>query len=325
MNMSKVKQDNRSGLDDLEESSTSETKKRCFVIMPISDHPDYELGHFDRVYEELIKPAVEIAGFIPMRADGIKQTHIIILEILKSIVDFEMAICDVSSLNPNVMYELGIRQMAQKPVVLIKDLQTKRIFDTGILNDIEYDSSLRVDKVRKSIAEISNSLINTHGNSDKKANSLIELLSIDIQLEKRTVEITQGEKLIMNAIERLFKSPQNSEVKRLEPIPRSNRGNKFNILGMTVRVGEIVEMTLKDSSQKIFLVLISGNSYEAAFINLDTMELRDYKTSGTPSNFTDAKIVNAIAGELDEIFNSQQIFNIERVEKETGLSIITPF
>jgi hypothetical protein len=127
---------------EVKENPTSESKasvnsgdsKKCFVIMPISNHTDYETGHFDRVYEEIIRPAVEQAGFEPKRADDIKQTHIIIIDILKSIVDSDMAICDLSSLNPNVMYELGIRQMTKKPVVLIKDSKTKRIFDIGILS-----------------------------------------------------------------------------------------------------------------------------------------------------------------------------------------------
>ena len=35
--------------------------KKCFVIMPISDADGYDKGHFNRVYEYLIKPACEEA------------------------------------------------------------------------------------------------------------------------------------------------------------------------------------------------------------------------------------------------------------------------
>ena len=38
--------------------------KTCFVIMPISDVDGYEKGHFIRVYDYLIKPACEIAGYM---------------------------------------------------------------------------------------------------------------------------------------------------------------------------------------------------------------------------------------------------------------------
>lgn len=47
----------------------SEDKKKCFVIMPISDAEGYDKGHFTRVYEHLIKPAVIEAGFEPVRND----------------------------------------------------------------------------------------------------------------------------------------------------------------------------------------------------------------------------------------------------------------
>ena len=45
--------------------------KNCFIIMPISDNSNYPQGHFDRVYNYIIKPACEIAGFIPIRADEV--------------------------------------------------------------------------------------------------------------------------------------------------------------------------------------------------------------------------------------------------------------
>ena len=44
-------------------------KQTCFVIMPISDVPGYDQGHFARVYEYLIKPAIIQAGYEPIRSD----------------------------------------------------------------------------------------------------------------------------------------------------------------------------------------------------------------------------------------------------------------
>lgn len=44
--------------------------KICFVIMPISDIPDYDKGHFNRVYDHIIKPAVKKAGLIPLSLDS---------------------------------------------------------------------------------------------------------------------------------------------------------------------------------------------------------------------------------------------------------------
>ena len=70
----------------------SEDKKECFVIMPISDAEGYDKGHFTRVYEHLVKPAVIEAGFEPMRADDTSKANFIVVDILKQILESDMAI-----------------------------------------------------------------------------------------------------------------------------------------------------------------------------------------------------------------------------------------
>jgi hypothetical protein len=138
--MSKTNNTNGSVSDEKKEKGL----KKCFVIMPISDNTDYPAGHFTRVYEHIIKPACAIAEFEPVRADDIQSTNFIVLDIIKNILESEMAICDLSSKNPNVLYELGIRQAFNYPVTFTKDIKTKRIFDIQGFRDITYDESLRI-------------------------------------------------------------------------------------------------------------------------------------------------------------------------------------
>lgn len=40
----------------------AEPLKKCFVIMPISDVPDYPPGHFNRVFNHIIVPACKQVG-----------------------------------------------------------------------------------------------------------------------------------------------------------------------------------------------------------------------------------------------------------------------
>ena len=103
--------------------------KSCFIIMPISDQDGYDKGHFNRVYEHLIKPACIKAGFKPIRADEEVKTNYIVVDIIRKILDSEMVLCDLSAKNPNVLYELGLRQAFNRKVVLIKDKKTNRIFE----------------------------------------------------------------------------------------------------------------------------------------------------------------------------------------------------
>ena len=112
------------------ESSTEDTKeqKECFVMMPFGETGNYQAGHFKRVFEHLIKPACEEAGYVARRVDENSKTSIIMLEILEMIVTCDIAICDMSTRNPNVFYELGLRQAFDKKCVLIKDNNTEIVF-----------------------------------------------------------------------------------------------------------------------------------------------------------------------------------------------------
>lgn len=164
-----------------------ETKPRCFVIMPISDTHGYESGHFGRVYEHVLKPAIIQAGYQPVRADDAVKTDYIVVGIIRQIVEADVVLCDYSARNPNVMYELGIRHAFNKPVVLIKDRKTEKIFDIQGLRYTEYDESLRIDSVQKDIAKITAAIQETTSSSDGAINSVVELANI------RAAEVPAGQ------------------------------------------------------------------------------------------------------------------------------------
>lgn len=183
-----------------DQRNVSSTEKTCFVIMPISDHAEYAKGHFNRVYEYLIKPAVIEAGFIPKRADDTKRTNMIALEIVKDVIESDMAICDLSSRNPNVLYEAGLRQAFNKPLTFIKDLTTPRIFDIQNFRDVEYDASLRIDLINNTIPSIAEAIIDTYENDGKDINSLVALLGIK-PAEVKSTEVSSDTQILLNAIE----------------------------------------------------------------------------------------------------------------------------
>ncbi len=154
--------------------------EECFIIMPISDQPGYEPEHFNLVYEDIIKVACIQAGFKPIRADDVKQTNLIHKDILQKILEAPMAICDLSASNPNVLFELGIRQAFDKPVVLIKDKLTKLIFDISPLRHTEYSGVHEYRDVVAAQNKIKEALLSTKKSIGNKnnMNSLINLLSL---------------------------------------------------------------------------------------------------------------------------------------------------
>jgi hypothetical protein len=192
--------------------SDSINKPTCFVIMPIADGHGYESGHFGRVYEHLLKPAITKAGYNAIRADDTNKTDYIVVGIIQRIVDSEMVLCDFSAKNPNVMYELGIRHAFNKPVILVKDKQTDKVFDIQGLRYTEYDSSLRIDSVQKDIDKISKSITETAASKPDDINSVIQLAGIKAAETPVDRTVSPDTQLLLSAIasiERRLDSPDN--------------------------------------------------------------------------------------------------------------------
>lgn len=177
-------------------------QKTCFVIMPIADHPDYAPGHFDRVYNHLIKPACEMAGYKTLRADDAKASHMIMFDILKKIVECDMAICDLSSKNANVFYELGLRQAFNRKTILITDSITKTPFDITGFRYVKYSESLRVDTVQSDTLEINAMLQETDSAADDDINSIVNLLRIQPATVNK-IELNSHESILFELIKNL--------------------------------------------------------------------------------------------------------------------------
>ena len=188
--------------------------KKCFVMMPISDVEGYDKGHFGRVYEHLIKPAVEAAGFEPIRADDTSKANFIVIDILQQILECDIAICDLSARNPNVFYELGIRQAFNKKTVLICDNNTIKPFDTSGIRTLEYNSSLRIDEIKKSIPILTKCIKATINANEKDVNSILQLLSIDKPATLPSkANFSYETKVILNAVSNI-----NSRLDRIENV-----------------------------------------------------------------------------------------------------------
>lgn len=158
----------------MSEESMNNEKEKCFVIMPISDQGDYPKGHFEKVYEQIFVPAIEATGYDAFRVDEDNMCTPIVEKIFKAIQECPMALCDLSNRNPNVLYELGIRQAYDKPVVLVKDEKTERIFDVSGINTISYMSTRLYEEVLDARKRISDAIISM---KEGKQNSIIKVLN----------------------------------------------------------------------------------------------------------------------------------------------------
>lgn len=168
-----------------------EEQERCFVIMPISDQGDYPKGHFTKVYNQIFKPAIIAAGYEPFRVDEDKISNPIINKIFDAVQNCPMALCDLSNRNPNVLYELGLRQAYDKPVVLVQDEKTPRIFDVSGINTVQYSSERLFENVMEAREKITDALISTR---DGKVNSIVKIVQAE-SASMKTVEVSQEDRM----------------------------------------------------------------------------------------------------------------------------------
>ena len=93
----------------------------CFIIMPITtpehlvDQYKEDSDHFLHVLEHLFIPAVEKTGYTPVPPSA-TGSDLIQAEIISQLENADHVLCDISTLNPNVFFELGIRTAVEKPV-----------------------------------------------------------------------------------------------------------------------------------------------------------------------------------------------------------------
>ncbi len=115
----------------------------CFVIRGFGEKKDSggKLIDFDKVDNELIKPAMEKAGLIGGTTAIVQGSGPIHQDMFQLILHAAVVICDITVHNPNVFYELGVRHaLRKKYTVLIKGTPSddRAPFDIAGLRYMEY-------------------------------------------------------------------------------------------------------------------------------------------------------------------------------------------
>ncbi len=208
--------------DTTETTSTSQPdEEKCFAIMPISNVDGYEDGHFKHVYDDLIAPACGLANYKAFRADDVTSSSHIHLEILRELIDAPMAICDLSTRNPNVLFELGIRQAFNKPVVLIQEEGTPKIFDISPIRYLEYSKKLKYRDVLQKQEELSKWLMTTREayQDGTDSSSIISLLGLQNGASVPHLDTSEQQTISMQIIQ--------SELRSIKELIASPAGKDF--------------------------------------------------------------------------------------------------
>lgn len=116
------------------------------MIMPYSTKPTGaavgtgapDKVDFDRLWEAAFRPAIDNAGYEPVRANE-DIGALIIHEMIERLAISDLVLADVSIPNGNVYYEVGIRHAAQKQgCIMTAATWSKPLFDIDQMRQIRY-------------------------------------------------------------------------------------------------------------------------------------------------------------------------------------------
>jgi len=100
--------------------------------MPFGTKPgaDGQPIHFNRIHDELLKPALQDAGCEVFRADEEQRAGDIRTDMFQELLVADLVLADLTLDNPNVWYELGVRHaLRARGVLLVQGPRTTSPFD----------------------------------------------------------------------------------------------------------------------------------------------------------------------------------------------------
>jgi hypothetical protein len=135
--------------------------KSCFVISPIGPPGSEIREHADDVFDFIVKPAAEKAGYVPVRADHEARPGTITEQMYDHILGDDLLIAILTGHNPNVFYEVAVAESAARSLILLIENGHAIPFDISGRRVLKYDLKPRtlqngtyVDSLYRSITEL---------------------------------------------------------------------------------------------------------------------------------------------------------------------------
>lgn len=133
----------------------------CGIIMPISATTTHAESHWEDV-QKLLHRAINEAGFVPKNVWESSSTDRISERIVGNIFNFPIVIADISDLNPNVMFELGLRLSSKKPTIVIANSGDTIPFDIRDFHVVLYPSDMNMLGMEEFFKKLSKSIKEKH-------------------------------------------------------------------------------------------------------------------------------------------------------------------
>ncbi|WP_413711768.1 hypothetical protein [Rhizobium sp. Rhizsp82] len=174
-----------------------EKKPVCFVVSPIGEDGSPERIHADWLLEGIIRPVFKdhFPQYDIVRADKMAAPGLIDTQIIEHLLDAELVIADITTLNPNVFYEIGIRHVSGGPVVHMVRAGDPIPFDLKIFRHIPFIVSTH-QGLENAKVSLKQSLDAVHS-EDFKLDNPVTRTRAQVEFEKKA---TASEKVLLDQI-----------------------------------------------------------------------------------------------------------------------------
>jgi len=268
------------------------SKSLCFVIWPIGKDGSSERKHADLLLNAVIKQVLqqEEFGYSVKRADEDADPGMIGDRVITDIINAELVIADLTELNPNAFYELGIRHSTEKPTIHVARTNTALPFDNISHRTIFVDLTAwqSTEQARNRLAEAiraTKAIVFRVSNPITQANASFKMRESEDPRDRIIAEMNERLAVVENSIMRA----QHSNT-FLSPIEGSSRGDRLDQLAKIAKellgagtpppeVEETLYRYAKDRGINIRSIRIDNRSlYIESDKRLMKLNLSEFKT-----------------------------------------------
>jgi len=183
-------------------------KKLCFVIMPFSATKRCTTEEWIEIFENVHEPAI-IGSRLGYKCERSKiRTGAFIKDILMQLNQADVVLADLTDMNPNVFYELGVRHTLRNRTILVSQtmdgvrhtLRNRTILVSQTMDDVPSDlkqygvitynkTPSGVTEYKKKISKILKDIRNNPDRPDNPVSDYLNLKTIVTDLsEAKTIE-----------------------------------------------------------------------------------------------------------------------------------------
>lgn len=194
--------------------------KTCFIISTIGKEGKPEREKSDEKLNHLFIPVLKELGYSWIRADQEDSAGSISRAIVERVINSEMVIADISDQNPNVFYEIAIRNAVHKPLIIIRSTGQKPPFDIQDTRAIGVDMS-KPNIWRPAMDKLKKQIESAVKDPKKASESILSDFTFNIETDKKVdkeSEVLLHVKDLQGQVKRVDKKLQQID-RQTQPLP----------------------------------------------------------------------------------------------------------